>query len=213
MTLVAFYFVFINMRGVHQVSVLKFLQSLPFSVAFETILPWNFPVPDNGVVMAFIATEPIIEDHGVVESGRWWPNENFLRMTVVAVIDPGIMFAFFKMTDETGTLSDGDVLSLNDLGMTACALELFTSFEVFEVDFVVERHFVELDDSFQEPFFVAAFPQATVISYFCPGFGFDIQFCPVAADHDQPFDFDSQLGSDTASRWIMTNAAFDIFMR
>jgi len=68
---------------------------------------------------------------------------------MVAVIDLRVMLTFFEVTDETGTLGDSDVFSLNDLGMTACALELFPSFEIFEVDFVVECDFVELDLSFQ----------------------------------------------------------------
>jgi hypothetical protein len=68
---------------------------------------------------------------------------------MVAVIDLRVMFTFFEVTDETGTLCDCNVFSLHDLGVTACALELFPSFEIFEVNFVVECDFVELDLSFQ----------------------------------------------------------------
>jgi hypothetical protein len=80
------------------------------------------------------------------------------------------------------------------------------------VDFVIEGDLVELHLSFKESFIMAPFPQAALVPDFCPGFGFDVEFSPVAADHDKPFDLDSQLGPDTASRGIMTNAAFDIFM-
>jgi len=36
-------------------------------------------------------------------------------VAVVAVIDLGVMLAFFEMADETGAFRYGDVFSLNDL--------------------------------------------------------------------------------------------------
>jgi len=97
--------------------------------------------------------------------------------------------------------------------VTACALKFFPSFEILEMDFVVERDFIELHLTFQKSFIVASFSEATVIPNLCPGFGFYIKFCPVAAYHDQPFDFFSQLGLDASPWGIMTHAALDIFMR
>ena len=131
---------------------------------------------------------------------------------MIAVIDPGVMIAFFEMADKTGAFRDRDVFSLHDLGMTARALELFSSFEVFEMDLVVERDFVEHHLAFEESFFVAAFPEAAFIADFSPGFGFDIEFRPITADHDQPLDLFSQFGSYPSAGRIMTNAAFDVFM-
>jgi hypothetical protein len=197
----------------HEVCVFIFIQSFLFPVAFVTVLPRDFAISKNGVAVAFVTRETIVKDQGVVITRRLGAHESLFCVTVVAVIDLGKMLAFFEVTDETRALRDCDVFPLHNLGMTACALELFPSSEILEMDLVIESDLVEQHLSFQEPFFVATFPQATVIPDLCPGFGFDIQFCPVAADHDQPFDLFSQFGSDTASRGIMTHAAFDILMR
>jgi hypothetical protein len=58
------------------------------------------------------------------------------------------MFTFFKMTYKTGTLCDSYVLSLNDLGMTAGALESLPSFQVLEMNLVVEADFLIIHFSF-----------------------------------------------------------------
>jgi len=102
-------------------------------------------------------------------------------VAVAAVIDLGVMLTFFEMTDETGALGDSDVITLNDLRVTACALKLFPSFEILKMDFMVKRDLVELHLTFQEPFVMAPFFEATVVPNLCPWFGFDIEFCPVAA--------------------------------
>jgi hypothetical protein len=96
--------------------------------------------------------------------------------------------------------------------MAACALELFSSFEVFEMDRVIESNLVEHHLSFQEPFVMAAFLQAAVVPNLGPGLGFDVEFCPVAADHDKPFHLFAQLGFDAATRRIMAHVALDILM-
>ncbi len=181
MTLVAFDFVLENMHRVHEVCVLIFIEPLLFPVAFVTVLPWDFPISKNGVAVAFVTREAIVKNQGVVITRRLGAHKGFLCVAVVAVIDLRIMLAFFEMTDETGALGDSDVFSLHDLRVTASALELFPSFEIFEMYFVVESDLVEQHLTFQEPFFVATFPQATVVPDLCPGFGFDIEFCPVAA--------------------------------
>ena len=93
----------------------------------------------------------------MVVAGSRFVCESFLIVAVVTFGDIGVMLALFEMTDETGTLGNRDVFSLNDLGMTACALKLFPSFEVLKMDFVVERDIIELHLAFQEPFFMAAF--------------------------------------------------------
>jgi hypothetical protein len=134
-------------------------------------------------------------------------------VTVVAFIDLGIVLAFFEMTNKTGTLRDRDVFSLNDLGVAACALKFFSSFEVFEVDFVIEGDLVELYLSFQEPFVVTALSQAAFILYFGPGLGFDIKFCPITPDHYETFDLFSQLGLDSSTRRIVTYTAFEFTVR
>jgi hypothetical protein len=66
-----------------------------------------------------------------------------------AFADFGIMLAFFEMADKTGAVGDSYVLSLNDLGMAACAAELFASLQVGEMNFVVKNDFVEIYLPFQ----------------------------------------------------------------
>jgi hypothetical protein len=77
---------------------------------------------------------------------------------------------------------------------------------------MIEGDLVELHLSLEQPFVMAAFSQATLVFYFGPRLGFDIEFCPVAAHHDQPFDLFPQLGPDATARRIMAHAAFDILM-
>ena len=180
-TLITLDLVFVNMHRMHEVCVLIFIEPLLFPVAFVAVFPWDFPISKNGVAVAFVTREAIVKNQGVVITRRLGPHKGFLCVAVVAVIDLGIMFAFFEMTDETGALGDRDVFPLDDLGMAACALKLFPSFEVLKMDLMVKCDLVEQHLTLQEPFFVATFPQATVVPDLCPGFGFDIEFCPVAA--------------------------------
>jgi hypothetical protein len=180
-TLIALDFVFVNMHRVHEVCVPIFIESFSFSVAFVAVFSRDFTVSQNGVAVALVTREAIIEDQGVVIARGFGAHKSVLRVTVVAVIDLRIMLAFFEMTDETGALSDRDVFSLNDLRVTACALELFSSFEILKMDLMVKRDLIEQHPAFQEPFVVTAFSEATVVPYFCPRFGFDVEFCPVAA--------------------------------
>ena len=91
-------------------------------------------------------------------------------MAVRAFADFGIVLTFLKMTDETGAVCDCNVFSLNDLGVTACAAELFASFQVSEMNFVVKNDFVETNLSFQKSLVVATLAKAGFIRNFGPGF-------------------------------------------
>jgi hypothetical protein len=212
MALVAFDFILINMFRMHEVCIFIFIESFLFPMTFITILPWDFAISKNGVAVALIAGKSIVEYQCVIITRGKWAYEDFFRMTVAAVIDLGIMLAFFEMTYEARAFRDGDVFTLDDLGMAACALELFPSFEVLKMDFVVERDIIELHFSFQESFVMASFFETTIVPNFRPGFGFDVKFRPIAADHDQAFDLFTQLGTDPSSGRIMTHVALDIFM-
>jgi hypothetical protein len=189
MALVAFDFVVVDMFRMHEICVVILIQSFSFPVAFVTIFPWDFTVSENGVAVAFVTREAFVKDQAVVIPGRLGAHKGFLCVAVAAGIDLGIMLTFFEMTDETGTLGNSDVFTLNDLGMAACALKLFPSFEILKMDFVVKRDFVEQHLALQKPFFMATFSEATVVPDLCPWFRFDVEFCPVTADHNQPFDF------------------------
>jgi hypothetical protein len=213
MALIAFYFILENMFGVHEICVFVFFQSFPLTVALVTILSRDLPVSENGVAVTLLTRKPIVENKGVVVARGLGAYEAFLCVTVAAVIDLRIMLAFLEVTDKAGTLRDRDVLSLNDLGVAAGALKFFSSFEVFEVDFMIESDLVELHLSFQKPFVVTAFSQAAFVLYFGPWLGFDIQFCPVTPDHDQPLNFFPQLGLDSSARGIVAHAAFEFTVR
>jgi hypothetical protein len=209
MALIAFYFIFENMFGVHQIGVFVFFQSFPFTVTLVAILSRNLPISENGVAVTLLTRKSVVENKGVIVTRGLGANKAFLCMTMVAVIDLRIMLAFLEVTDKAGTLRDRDVFSLHDLGVAAGALEFFSSFEVFEVDFVIEGNLVELHLSFQKPFVVAAFSQAAFVLYFSPWLGFDVKFCPVAPDHDQTLDFFPQLGLDSSAGGIVAHAAFE----
>jgi hypothetical protein len=49
-------------------------------------------------------------------------------MTVGTFADLGIMLTLLEMADKTCAFSDSYVFTLDNLGMTACAPELFASF-------------------------------------------------------------------------------------
>jgi hypothetical protein len=66
MALVAFDFVFKNMLCMHEVCVIIFFQSLPFSVAFVTILSRDLTIPKNGIAVALVTGKAIFEDQGVI---------------------------------------------------------------------------------------------------------------------------------------------------
>ncbi len=105
-------------------------------------------------------------------------------MAVRAFINFGEMLAFFEMANETRTFCDCDVFTLDDLGVTAGALELLSSSEIGKVDFVIENNLFKFDLSFQKPFIMTTFLEAALVFNLCPGLGFHIEFCPVAADHN-----------------------------
>jgi hypothetical protein len=114
------------------------------------------------------------------------------------IIYLGIVLTFLEMTDKTGAFGDRDVLSLDDLGVTARALKAFPPLQIFEMDCVVEDYFFEFYLAFQKPFVVTAFCQAALIAYLCPWFGFDIKLSPVATQHDKTLDLFFQHGPDSA---------------
>jgi hypothetical protein len=126
--LIAFDFTLVDMLGMHQICVVEFFKPVLLPVAFVTVFPGDFTVPENGVAVTFVARKTVIEHHCMVIPWRLSSDQGFFCMTMIAVIDLRVMFAFLEMADEAGTLGDGDVFSLNDLGMTACALKLFSSF-------------------------------------------------------------------------------------
>ena len=78
------------------------------------------------------------------------------------------------------------------------------------MDFMVKYNFVELNPPFQESLVMAASHKTVFITNFCPWFGFDIEFSPVAAHHDQTFDFFPQFGPDPSAGWVVTDTAFKL---
>jgi hypothetical protein len=162
--------------------------------------------------VAFITGKAVVENQSVVIPGGKGAHKVFFRVAVVAVIDLGIVLAFFEMTDETAALRDRDVFTLHYLRVTTRALELFSPLEILEVDLVIEGDLVEWHLTFQEPFFVTSFPETTVIPDLCPRLGFDVKLCPVASDHNQSFDFFPQFGPDAPSWGVMTHAALDVLV-
>jgi hypothetical protein len=89
-------------------------------------------------------------------------------MTVGTFADLGIMLALLEMADKTCAFSDGYVFTLDNLGMTACAPELFASFQISKVNFVIKDYFFIFHQSFQEPFFMASFAKTAFIRNFSP---------------------------------------------
>jgi hypothetical protein len=85
----------------HEICIVVLFQSVSFPVAFVTVLPWNFPISKNSVAVAFVTRKAIVKDQDVVITRRLGAHKDFLCVTMVTVIDLGIMLAFFEMTNET----------------------------------------------------------------------------------------------------------------
>jgi hypothetical protein len=100
-TLIALDLVFVNMHRMHEICIVVLFQSVSFPVAFVTVLPWNFPISKNSVAVAFVTRKAIVKDQDVVITRRLGAHKDFLCVTMVTVIDLGIMLAFFEMTNET----------------------------------------------------------------------------------------------------------------
>jgi hypothetical protein len=132
----------------------------------------------------------------------------FADVAVRAAGDIRIVVAGFEMADEAGAFGDRDVVSLDDLGVAACAAEFFPSHQVSQVNLVVEDDSLESDPAFEESRIVAALPEAAFVRDLRPGFGFDIEFCPVAEDLVEALQLDPQEGADP--RRIMAGAALDV---
>ncbi len=81
------------------------------------------------------------------------------------------------------------------------------------MDGVVESDRLEHNFSFEQPFVMAAFLKAAVVTDLGPGLGLHIEFCPIASEHHQAFDLFSQLRDDAAIRGVMAFAAFELPMR
>jgi hypothetical protein len=179
-------------------------------VALVTVFPGDFPISDDSTAMTFITGEAVIEYKSVVESYGFIIHKSFFGVAMGAIIYLRIMLAFLEMTDEAGALCDRDVFSLDDLGVTARALKTFPPFEIFEMDFVIEGYVLERNLTFKESLIMTPFCQTVFIADFCPRFGFDIKFCPVATHHDKSLDLFSQNRSHS-SRWgIMACTAFEL---
>ncbi len=172
--LVAFDLVLGDVGGVHQVRVLDLVKPLLFPVALVAVLVGNAAVADDCVAVAFVAGEAVVENRDVVESGSVLAHQGLFLVAVVAVVDPGIVFALLEVADETGAFGDRDMLPLDDLGVTARALELLSPFRVGQVDLMVENHLVELNLSFEQPLFVAARAKAAFVADLGPRLGLDV---------------------------------------
>jgi hypothetical protein len=118
------------------------------------------------------------------------------------------MFALLKMADETRGFGDGDVLSLDDLRVAACAAELLSSFQILEMDLVVENDRLELHPALEKPGVVAPLTKAALIRDLRPGSGLKIKLGPIPAQLHQSFHLCPEEGSQSGR--IMANAALDV---
>ncbi len=91
-------------------------------------------------------------------------------MAVITIAYSRVMFTFFEMADKTGTLGYCDMFALHDLGVAACAAELFASLQIRKVNLMVKNNFFKFHSSFQDSLVMAPFHQATFVGNFSPWF-------------------------------------------
>jgi hypothetical protein len=66
--LVTFDFTLENMRVVHEVCIIVFIQPISFPVAFVAVFPGNLTISDYGVAVAFITIITVAENRRMIES-------------------------------------------------------------------------------------------------------------------------------------------------
>jgi hypothetical protein len=142
-TLVALDFVHEDMGRMHQVSIAVLFEPVSLPVALVAVLPGDCSIAHDDIAVTFVTCKLLFKYQRVVIPGDLFTNQVFFSMAVSAFGNTGIKFALFEMTYETGAFRDSDVLTLNNLRMTACALELLSAFEIRKMNCVVENDFVE----------------------------------------------------------------------
>ena len=192
-TLVALDFMGVDMGIMHKVGIIIFFQPFCFHVAFEAVFSWDLAIAMDGKTVAFVAFEAAVKDDGMVVSGGFLRNKILPAVAMGAFADLWIMLAFLEVTDETGAVGNGDVLSLDDLRMTAGAAKLLAPPQVGEMDFMVEDDFIELHLAFQKSFIMAAFPEAGFVRDLGPRFGFQVEFGPISSDLKDSLNLCSQF--------------------
>jgi hypothetical protein len=146
--LVALNLILVYMFCVHEIRIVILLQSFPFPMALITVFPGDFSISNDCIAVTFVASEISIENKGVVESCGFAIDQSFFCVAMGAIVNLGIVCTYLEMADETGAFGNGNVLSLDYLGVTACALKAFSPFKVFEMDFVVEGNILKTNLSF-----------------------------------------------------------------
>ena len=112
----------------HEVGIIILFESLLLHVAFKTVFSGNGTISHNGVAVTFVAGVPVVEYERMVIPGCFFGSEFCFVMALRAFVDLGMRVTLLKMADEAGAFGDSDVLPLDDLRMTACALKFFSSF-------------------------------------------------------------------------------------
>ncbi len=125
-----------------------------------------------------------------------------------APADFWIMLALFEVANKAAAFGNRDMLSLDNLGMAACAPQPLPAPQVLKMDSVVESNPLEPCRSFEEPFLVTTFAQAALIRDFRPWLGLEIELCPVAENLVEPFELYSPEGAHSGR--IMADAAFNV---
>jgi len=188
----------------HQFGVVVLLQPDLFEVAAVAVFAGNRAVAEDDLAVALVAAEVFLKDDRMIET-HFVRAQVFPEMAVGAAGDLGVVLAGLEMADETAAFRYRDVVSLDDLGVTAGAAQLFAPSQVSQVNLVVENDRLELDPPFEEPFVMASHPETALVRDLGPGLGLDIELCPVAEDLVEALELDPQEGPHP--RRIMALAA------
>jgi hypothetical protein len=117
------------MRRVHQVGVIISGHAVVLVVAFEAVLAGNGPIADDDLAVTLVATEIVLKDDRMIKT-RFIRAQVFPDMAVRAAGDLGVVLAGLEMADEAAAFRHRDVVSLDDLGMTARAAQLLAPSQV-----------------------------------------------------------------------------------
>ncbi|MEE9167303.1 MAG: hypothetical protein V3U24_07585 [Candidatus Neomarinimicrobiota bacterium] len=130
MTILAFHLVIRHMIPVDKLYITVPLNLANFRMANTTPLRGNSTVPHLHGSVTLLTGDVVFNDIGMIIFDFLIAALLRRRVAQGAIVNGGTLGLILEVTKKTGRLSYGDMLALNNLGMTACATELLPSTEL-----------------------------------------------------------------------------------
>ena len=169
MAALAFYLMLGDMIFVNKMRILVALQAILLEMTIHAVLKRHCTVTNHHLSMTLLAGNTSFNDQGMIVAylATWC-----LHRRVMAAYATGRGFGLppFEVAKEAGGFSNRDMLTLNNLRVTASAAQMFAPPEFGEMWSVVENYLLfELYFAFQHALIMTTPPQAACIRNLRPG--------------------------------------------